>query len=53
MLITKTTFPTEVYPGCYLIESFEQMILCAHFDGAFIITPEAEMIFVETLILPS
>jgi hypothetical protein len=52
MLITQTTFPTEVYPGCYLIQSFSQMILCAHFPGAFIITPEAEMLFIETLSLP-
>lgn len=53
MLITSTTFPNEVYPGCYLIQSFSQMILCAHFPGSFIITWEAEMFFIETLTLPS
>jgi hypothetical protein len=48
------TFPTQVFPGIYLIESETHFHIAQKFSGTFYVDRnDNELYFIETIVLPN
>jgi hypothetical protein len=48
------TFPTQVFPGIYLIESEIHFHIASKFSGTFYVDRnDNELYFIETIVLPN